>query len=260
MRNSISLLFLLIISVCAKAQVQDLYDPQVFVSGSDSLPYRILYPQGFEQTKEYPLVLFLHGAGERGSNNRRQLVHGATLFTSEKSQKNYPAIVIFPQCPQNDYWANVNRSFDDKGKKVFDFTFGNEATAAMSKLIQFTDSLIQLPYINSSQVYAMGLSMGGMGTFELMSRRPNVFAAAIPICGGDNPLAVQAYGDNIAFWIFHGAKDDIVDPQYSKIMYQALNGVNADVKLTIYPEANHNSWDPAFAEPELLSWLFSKKK
>ena len=99
--------------------------------------------------------------------------------------------------------------------------------------------------------------MGGMGTFEIVRRNPKLFAAAFPICGGAHP-AIASKLKKTKWWVFHGGKDDIVLPRYSEEMVKALEGVKATVKYTLYPNANHNSWDPAFAEPGLLSWLFSQ--
>ena len=105
----------------------------------------------------------------------------------------------------------------------------------------------------------MGLSMGGMGTFELVRRKPGVFAAAIPICGGANPATAKQLRKT-TWWVFHGAKDDVVLPGFSENMVAALKKAKANVQFTLYPNANHNSWDPAFAEPNLLRWLFAQKK
>ena len=113
--------------------------------------------------------------------------------------------------------------------------------------------------IEKKQVYVGGLSMGGMGTFEMVKRNPKVFAAAIPICGGGNTAWVNQLKKS-KWWIFHGAKDDVVPPYLSQQMADALKANGASVKFTLYPNANHNSWDAAFAEPDLLTWLFSQKK
>jgi predicted peptidase len=102
--------------------------------------------------------------------------------------------------------------------------------------------------------------MGAMGIFELLYRRPETFAAAIAICGAGDPKSVSNYAKNVDLWVFHGAKDDVVVPEYSKEMVEALKNEKANVKFTLYPNANHNSWDSAFAEPELLTWLFSNSK
>ncbi|RYF89984.1 MAG: hypothetical protein EOO03_04720 [Chitinophagaceae bacterium] len=113
--------------------------------------------------------------------------------------------------------------------------------------------------VQKKRVYVAGLSMGGMGTFELVARNPKLFAAAIPICGGGD-VATASKLKKPKWWVFHGAKDNVVPPVYSQEMVAALQAAKASVKFTLYPEANHNSWDPAFAEPTLLSWLFAQKK
>lgn len=104
-----------------------------------------------------------------------------------------------------------------------------------------------------------GLSMGGMGTFEIVRRNPHLFAAAFPICGGGDTATVRQL-IKVKWWVFHGAADEVVPPVYSQKMVDALKQVNADVKFSLYPGVNHNSWDNAFAEPTLLAWLFSKSK
>lgn len=106
----------------------------------------------------------------------------------------------------------------------------------------------------------MGLSMGGMGTFEIISRKPDMFAAAVPICGGARPETAKNFASKVNLWVFHGAKDDVVPPQKSEVMVEAIKKANGNVKFTLYPNANHNSWDSTFAEPELLKWLFSNTK
>ena len=216
-------------------------------------------PQNYDSTKKYPLVYFLHGAGERGNDNEKQLMHGASLFLREDTRKDYPAIVVFPQCAQNSFWSNVVFSQDNEGKRKFDFPTGGEPTKAMILAQGLLDQLLKSYPIRKKHVYVGGLSMGGMGTFELVRRNPKLFAAAIPICGGANPATAEQM-NKTSWWIFHGAKDDVVPPALSQQMYEALLNAKAGVKFTLYPEANHNSWDSAFAEKELLPWLFSQKR
>ncbi|WP_420385779.1 prolyl oligopeptidase family serine peptidase [Roseivirga sp.] len=249
-------------SLTLKAQqAKEIFEAKQHEYKGGTLNYRVLYPEGFDESKTYPVLLFLHGAGERGLNNERQLIHGSKLFIDQANRKEFPAIVIFPQCPPDDYWANVYRPQDENGKRHFTFfKTSKKPTQAMQGLLSLVDSLTELSYVNTDRMYVMGLSMGGMGTFELVSRRPNVFAAAAPICGGDHVKSAKKYAKKVPFWIFHGLKDDIVPPHFSQDMADAIEARGGDVKLTLYPDANHNSWDPAFAEPELLSWLFSKTK
>lgn len=181
------------------------------------------------------------------------------MFLKNDVRKNFPAIVVFPQCPQNDFWANANFEQDAKGKRKISFVEGGKPTKIMHALQGMVKNFLKKPYVDKNQVYVGGLSMGAMGTYELLRRERRKFAAAIAICGGDNTNNIKKY-QKIPLWIFHGAKDDIVDPAFSIAIAERLKTVGDEVKFTLYPNANHNSWDSAFAEPELLSWLFSHKR
>lgn len=249
------LLFALII----KAQDLKKYDRGSFIKGKDSISYRILFPENFKPTEKYPIIFVLHGRGESGNDNEKQLTHGANLFLKADIRKNFPAIIVFPQCSVDSYWANVNISTNANGKRNFSFVEGGEPTKAMHALLGMVKDMLKKPYINKHQVYVGGLSMGGMGTYELLRRKRRTFAAAFAICGGDNTNNIRKYKQT-PLWIFHGAKDDIVDPAYSMAVAERLRNVGKEVKLTIYPKDNHNSWDSAFAEPQLLPWLFSHQK
>lgn len=240
------------------SQDRSLYQKKWMVQGGDTLPYRVLLPVDYDSTQKYPVIFFLHGAGERGRDNEKQLVHGSKLFLKEEIRNQYKAIVFFPQCPISDYWANVLRVHDASGRNFY-FQEEGPPNRYMELLQQFVSMVLQNHPVKKDQVYVGGLSMGGMGTFELVRRMPDVFAAAFPICGGANPLTA-AKMKNVKWWVFHGGKDNVVPPIHSEKMVGALKKCGATVKFTIYPEANHNSWDPAFAEPGLIPWLFSNKR
>lgn len=252
-----------LISISIQAQEaklsKELYTYETHIVKDDTLNYRLLLPKGFSKNKTYPLVLFLHGAGERGEDNKKQLTHGSNLFLNEIHRDSLPAIVIFPQCPKNDYWSKLEA---DRSTKpiTFNYKYNEPPTKAMASVINLMDRMLEKPYVKADQVYAMGLSMGGMGTFEIIYRRPQMFAAAIPICGGGDPNSVTEYAKIIPLWVFHGAKDDVVDPNLSINMISAILKEGGFPKFTLYDFANHNSWDPTFAEPELLKWLFSNTK
>ncbi|MXV53044.1 prolyl oligopeptidase family serine peptidase [Pedobacter sp. HMF7647] len=243
----------------AKAQKPASYEASTFVTGIDTLPYRILFPEKFNASKKYPLLIVLHGSGERGNDNQAQLVHGGDLFLKDSVRKDFPAIVVFPQCPKDGFWSNVIFKTDSLGKRYFDFPEGGEPTKSMSTLIGLVGKLRDKPFVDEDRVYVGGLSMGGMGTLDILKREPKWFAAGFVICGGDNPANVKKYR-KIPLWFFHGAKDDVVAPEYSKVIVDELKKRKADVQYTIYPNDNHNSWDSAFAEPGFLPWLFSNKK
>ena len=236
------------------------FDRKTFTLRGEVLPYRILFPDGFVADQKYPLLFVLHGAGERGNDNELQLTHGASLFLKDAVRKKYPAIVVFPQCPSDSYWSNVDRQSQSGGKRNFVFRENGEPTKAMWLLMGLIDSLLTKPYVDKQRVYVGGLSMGGMGTFELLSRKPDLFAAAFVICGGGHPKTVQKYAKKVPLWIFHGAKDDVVPLSSSEIMVKALKTAGANPRFTVYPDADHDSWTPAFAEPDLLPWLFSNRR
>ena len=250
---------LMTLSIGSMAQDYSFYQKKLFIYETDSMPYRLLLPEKYDTTKEYPVVLFLHGAGERGMDNEKQLVHGGDLFLKDEVRKNFPAIIVFPQCPENSFWSNVIIAPDSTTKMKLNFLAGGPPTPAMALLQKFLKYILANYRVNKDQLYVGGLSMGGMGTFELVRRQPDLFAAAFSICGGANPATAREI-KNTKWWIFHGAKDDIVNPQYSVKMVNALKSENVYVKFNLYPEANHNSWDAALAEPLLLPWLFSQHK
>jgi len=256
---NVLLLAFMLFGLKSNAQHQELYESKVFVNNSDTLKYRVMYPKDFSEDNQYPLVLFLHGAGERGNNNESQLAHGSKLFASDDNREAFPAIVIFPQCPQDDYWANamVNRTTQPL---TLNFQNGGEPTKALSLVMQLMDKMLAKSFVNKNQVYVGGLSMGGMGTFEILSRKPELFAAAFAICGGGNTDAAKAYATTVDLWIFHGAKDDVVNPQLSVDMVSAILNYGGKPNFTLYADDNHNSWDSTFAEPKLLTWLFTKSK
>ncbi|NRD22237.1 prolyl oligopeptidase family serine peptidase [Winogradskyella litoriviva] len=253
------LIFCLVLSSTIAYAQKDLFKEMVHIKGEDTLKYRIMYPENFSEDNEYPVVLFLHGAGERGDDNTKQLAHGSKLFTNKMNRGAFSAIVIFPQCPQDSYWSNAN--VDRSSYPIsLEFPKDKEATKPMQLVIDLMQEVTRKDYVNKAKVYVGGLSMGGMGTFEILSRQPDMFAAAFAICGNGNAELAKLYANKVEMWIFHGAKDDVVDPKGSIKMVNAILENGGKPNFTLYADDNHNSWDSAFAEPELLTWLFSKSK
>lgn len=236
----------------------EVYEKKWFINGGDTLPYRLLLPKNYDSTKTYPFILFLHGAGERGNNNESQLVHGGSLFLKDSIREKYQAIIAFPQCPESSYWSNVKIT-DENGKRTFNFQPDGEPTTGMSLAMGLTKKILADYPVKKDQVYVMGLSMGGMGTFEIVRRMPATFAAAVPICGGADTTTGKALRKT-AWWIFHGEKDDVVPVQFSEAMVQELyKYYDVDMDFTKYSNSKHDSWNMVFKEPELMPWLFSKK-
>jgi predicted peptidase len=253
------IIFLITILTMTSLRSQDFsaYQKKWLIEGTDTLPYRLLLPVNYSPKQKYPLIVFLHGSGERGRDNEKQLLHGGDLFLRDSIRQKYPAIVVFPQCPEGLTWANVTSRYDTSGKRIFTFNSDGPATVPMRQLQTLIAQLQKEYPVDKKRTYVGGLSMGGMGTFELVRRNPKMFAAAFPICCAadpDNPEKLT----RPAWWIFHGAKDNVVPPEYSQKMADALTKQRASVKFTLYPEAMHNSWDSAFAEKDLMPWLFSQ--
>lgn len=259
MKFLIAILLLIQLPFFSNAQDYSTYQKKWMVQGGDTLPYRVLMPEKFDSTKKYPVIFFLHGAGERGNDNQKQLTHGAKLFLQDSIRKSLPAIVIFPQCSREDYWSNVLRTHGDGDQRTFTFLEDGPQTRAMEMLQELVTYVIQNYPVQKTQMYVGGLSMGGMGTYELVRRMPNTFAAAFAICGGADPATAKQMKD-VSWWIFHGLKDDVVPPVHSENMVKALMAQRARVRYKFFPNANHNSWDSAFAEPELLPWLFKQHR
>ncbi|GAC1440875.1 MAG: dienelactone hydrolase family protein [Sediminibacterium sp.] len=257
MKKIIAVTCLLLVIQQLSAQDLTLYKKKIFLSGNDTLRYRILYPQRYKPGKAYPLIVFLHGSGERGRDNEAQLMHGGALFVKDVIRKNFPAIVIFPQCPSDSAW-----SYFERGSGNHRVVFSEENVPTPQRLVKrLMDSLLENHLVNSKRIYLGGLSLGGFGTYDLLLRYPGYFAAAFPICGAsDVPMMVQ-HAKQVPLWIFHGALDNVVSPESDRELYKALMTSGAkDVTYTEYPQAGHNSWDSAFAERKLLPWLFSVKK
>ncbi|NJM25304.1 MAG: prolyl oligopeptidase family serine peptidase [Bacteroidia bacterium] len=256
-------MFIVVVQVRAQAQDKTLFEKAIFVSKQgDSLRYRILYPENFESTKKYPLVLFMHGAGERGNDNEKQLTHGADLFLSPANRKQFPCIVIFPQCQEDKYWVDINLRKKLLSKEV-DLGFEEvdaPPTREMELVMELHNTLKRKKYVDKKRLYITGLSMGGFGTFEIVTRWPKTFAGAVAMCGGGNPDRVERYAKTTPIWITHGMLDNVVDVKYSRRVYEALQKAGGTVKYTEFPEANHNAWDPTFAMPDLLPWLFAQHR
>lgn len=255
--KKLSLLFLLLISNINIILAQDLYEKKVFVSQSgDSLNYRLLTPENQIKGKKYPLVLFLHGAGERGSDNQKQLTHGGQMFLNPVNREKYPAFVLFPQCPENAYWAYSVRP----GSFIPEQMPQNEEMPITFQTVkEMLDSYLTNPAVDKSRIYIIGLSMGAMGTFDMVARFPDIFAAAVPICGTVNPKRLSAAKD-VNFRIFHGDADNVVSVEGSREAYKALKATGASVEYIEFPGCNHGSWNPAFNYPDFMEWLFKQKK
>ena len=230
----------------------NLFEAHRHIEGNDTLPYRLYHSQKAD-TEALPLVIFLHGAGERGNDNCMQLKHCIKYFLDDTVTSRYPFLLMIPQCPNGKRWVNTDWSLSEH-------TMDSVPTAELHGVMAVRDSLVDVGAVDSSRVYICGISMGGFGTWDALQRWPEKFAAAIAICGGGDPAYAEAMKD-IPIYIFHGLQDGIVMPSRSIQMYDALlDAGNEEAVLVTYPELGHGCWDEAFSTPGLLGWMFGKKK
>ena len=226
------------------AQPVDDFQDRSYSDGTNSIPYRLFVPTDYDPEQSYPLVLFLHGAGERGSDNRLQLT-GQTaplVFVRPENQAQWPCFMMAPQCPLNNSWSNIG---------------GDQPTIPMFVTLEAIGALMDEFNIDPSHLYITGLSMGGFGTWDMITRYPGLFAAAVPIASGCDPSLAYLCVD-MPIWCFHGAADTIVPVEYDRRMIAAIIDAGGSPMYTEYPDAGHvQSWNLAYAEPDLLPWIFS---
>ncbi len=237
--------------VCA-ASWQDAYMVQQYTGvGGQVLPYRLLKPEKIEAGQSYPLLLFLHGAGERGADNARQLLHGVGAFATAENRRKYPCFVVAPQCPVDRRWVEVDWGLPSH-------TMPKKPSLPLSLAFELTDKLAAELPVDRRRLYITGLSMGGYGTWDAIVRRPQYFAAALPICGGGDTAQAPKLKD-LPIWAFHGDRDPKVLPRRTTDMIDAIRQAGGTPKMTIYAGVEHDSWDPTYADPAVLDWLFAQK-
>ena len=249
----VKLLFLILCFVFntqANAQTS-LFSYEKYVQG-DTLKYRQLTPD-YNPTRKYPLVIFLHGSGERGNDNESQLKWGVKNFATDEMMKLHPAFVIAPQCPANKSWANTS------SKNKSSLSIAPTPSKQVELLLALIQDMIKKFPIDTNRIYITGLSMGGEGVFDIIERYPNLFAAAVPVCGGGDTSKVNSI-KHIPIWIFHGAEDVVVHPSLSFNMVDALTKAGAHPGYTQYPEVGHFSWIAAYSDPLMMEWLFRQHK
>lgn len=199
-----------------------------------TMDYLLYLPKDYGQKDSWPLLLFLHGAGERGHDLELVKKHGPPKLIQEG--KDFPFIVVSPQCPKDHWW------------EPFELTV-------------LLDDIVEKYHVDEDRVYLTGLSMGGFGTWALAAYSPDRFAALVPVCGGGDPiLARHRQFSHIPAWVFHGAKDPVVPVERSEEMVEALKKRGGNPKLTIYPEAEHDAWTETYANPQVYEWLLQQKR
>jgi predicted peptidase len=213
--------------------------------------YRQAAPAGLENGKKYPLVLFLHGSGARGNDNKAQLKHGVNAIFKNAGKIGEPTFLIAPQCPQGIWWTNI-----DNGAKR---DANQKPITLLDAVLELTEDTAKNQPIDPERIYITGLSMGGFGTWAALAKKPDLFAAAIPICGGGDPKTAETF-KHVPIRIFHGTDDTVVKPDGSQKMFDALKQAGSKAELTLYPGVAHNSWTQTYANEEVIRWLFNQTK
>lgn len=201
-----------------------------------SLRYQLYLPSkyGDDRKRQWPLMLFLHGAGERGSDIEQVTKHGPPRIV--KRRKAFPFIVVSPQCPKDGWW---------------------DSDALMALL----DDVVDRYRVDEDRVYVTGLSMGGYGSWALGGTYPDRFAAIVPICGGGMRLHARRIANaGLPVWAFHGAKDKAVGLEESQRMVDFIQTFGGDAKLTVYPKAQHDSWTETYNNNDVYDWMLTKKR
>ncbi|MDX2248717.1 MAG: prolyl oligopeptidase family serine peptidase [Bacteroidia bacterium] len=254
----LSILVIFFLGGYSFAQDASEYEPLVYHSSKgDSLLYRFHIPDGAQNaSKRYPLVIFLHGSGERGNDNSTQLVHVAKRFVTDEFMARYPAFVIVPQCPADQQWANYSRESEAKHAD-------KEPTRQLELVMELMDEVLKKYPVERRRVYIGGLSMGGYGVWSALANYPEKFAAAFPICGGGYPSFAPRMAQ-VPTWVFHGGADTVVPPDRSREMVESIRRAGGQVIYTEFPGVGHNSWDPAFPAfeeyPFIYDWIFTQRK
>jgi predicted peptidase len=219
------------------------------------MPYRLLKPKITDSS--YPLVLFFHGSGERGDDNLKQLQHGVRRFAEPASLAKYPCFILAPQCPTHLDSQPV--MWTGERERMHLLKLAPEPAVPLSTALELLTVMQEQFPIDRDRIYVTGISMGGFATWESLIRDPQKFAGAIPVCGGGDPDQGERI-KSIPIWAFHGANDPTVPVQCSRSMIEMIKKSGGHPRYTEYRRVGHNSWDRAYAEPELLSWLFSQKR
>lgn len=233
-RHALLLAILLTAAAGSAQSAAERTEARTFTGSKATLAYRLFTPPDAGPDRTFPLVLFLHGAGERGDDNAAQLRHGVGEFLRPARQEANPCFVVAPQCPSGRWWDPV-------------------------LLQEFADAMAALPGVDPDRVYLTGLSMGGYATWHLLGSRPELFAAAIPICGGGQAATAPAFA-TVPVWAFHGDADPVVKVDLSRTMVEALRTAGGDPKYTEYPGVRHDSWTRTYRDDEVHQWLFAQRR
>jgi predicted peptidase len=246
----------LVYSQNPKPDMDKLLDKLTFTKDKLHLPYRLLKPDGYDKNGKarYPLVVFLHGLFGRGTDNVKQLRSGVDEFVKDATRKAHPCFLAVPQCPPDMMWVNV--SIVD-GKR--NLPLAKDVTEPAAMVLDLIEALGNQHPIDKDRIYLTGWSMGGYGTWELISRRPDLFAAAIPLSGGGDPAQAEKLA-KLSIWVFHGSADPLAPVQRSRDMITAIKKAGGEPKYTEYQGVGHDTYTSTYKNNEVLDWLFEQRR
>ena len=213
--------------------------------------YRLLRPPTVAAHARYPLVLFLHGAGERGRDNEKQLKYLPTWMAEPAMRAKHPCFLLAPQCRDDERWVDVSWA-DTKSTRQ------GPPTTDMIAVIAALEEVLRTEPVDPGRVYLTGLSMGGFGTWDLAARRPERFAAILPICGGGDEQTAARIA-KLPIWCAHGDADEAVPVERSRNMIAALRAAGGSPHYVEMPGVGHDSWTPTYRDPAALDWLFAQR-
>ena len=215
--------------------------------------HRLLRPARPEPGRRYPVVLFLHGAGERGSDNTAQLKYLPRWMAEPAMQERHPCFLVAPQCRSDHTWVEV--AWSDPRSTPQAAAPTTDLAAAIAAL----DAVLAAEPVDPDRVYLTGLSMGGYGSWDLAARAPERFAAVLPICGGGDEATAPRLV-KLPIWAFHGSADRAVPVSRSRTMIEAVRAAGGAPKYTELEGVGHDAWTPAYRDPAVLDWLFAQRR
>ena len=226
------------------------YEKRIWKNAKDEkLNYRFRKPKNCDSNKKYPILFFLHGAGGRGSNNNDQILDAGSISAFEKQNifTKHNSYFLAAQVPHNKKWVNVDWSLSEHTIPKISKT--------MYLAFELLDDTLIKNNIDMNKIYVMGISMGGFGVWDALQRRPNFFAAGVPICGGGDVKQSKSIS-HIPIWIWHGSKDAIINVDRSRNMYKAMKNFTCEIKYTEIKNRGHDVWTEAWNSNDLWNWLY----
>ncbi len=252
MKSVIVLICLIVFAHFDVISQQELFQKHLYHTDDIEMPYRLHIPEKTDSGKVYPLILYLHGSGERGRDNEITLNNGVLNFVAQEYITIFPSFILVPQCPADYRWVEVHWALPSH-------IMPENISLPLFHTMNLLDEIIKTHPVDTDRLYVTGLSMGGFGTWDLISRYPDKFAAAVPVCGGGDTAKAKLL-TKIPVWAFHGELDKVVIPERSLQMVHAINSYGGNARLTLYQQVEHNSWIQAYSDPQMIYWLFSQTK